>query len=247
MAVIVTRGKARAAWLPGLASVCARARDMARRALACAAAAVMIGAVGAALLQLAAEIVSFLRQVPRDTIVLLDEAYIEFVAPEHRIDVAELTERFPNVVVVRTFSKAYGLAGLRIGFGYCPVDVIAGIDRIRLPLNANLPAQYAAVAALSDAVHIEASRQQILNWHPRLRQAISGLGFEIRKSIGNFVLIYFRDAAEAARANEFLMSQGIIIRHVANYGLPQCLRITIGKDEENQAVIEALGKFAATR
>ena len=82
---------------------------------------------------------------------------------------------------------------------------------------------------------------------PSLRQAIAGLGFDIRKGTGNFVLVYFRDGEEAARANEFLMTQGIIIRHVANYGLPQCLRITIGKDEENQAVIEALGKFAATR
>jgi histidinol-phosphate aminotransferase len=180
-------------------------------------------------------------------LLVIDEAYAEFVDEPTWATAFPLARHADNVIVTRTFSKIHGLAGLRIGFGYCPLDVIAAIDRIRLPFNANLPAQFAAVAALEDAVHIEASRQQILNWHPRLRQAIAGMGFDIRKGIGNFVLIYFRDAEEAARANEFLMSQGLIVRHVANYGLPQALRVTIGKDSENEAFLEALGRFAATR
>ena len=143
--------------------------------------------------------------------------------------------------------EIHGLAGLRVGFGYCPKAVIEAVDRIRLPFNVNLPAQYAAVAALSDHFHIEASRTQILTWHPRLVQEIRALGFTVNASIGNFVLIHFKDAAEAVRANESLMQQGIIVRHVANYGLPQCLRVTIGRDEENRAFLEALARFAAGR
>lgn len=193
------------------------------------------------------EIADLRARLDPSILLCIDEAYAEFVDEPTWETAFPMARSLDNMIVTRTFSKIHGLAGLRIGFGYCPVEVIAAIDRIRLPFNANLPAQYAAVAALQDIVHIEASRQQVLNWQPRLRQAIAGLGFDIRKGTGNFVLVYFRDGEEAARANEFLMSQGIIIRHVANYGLPQCLRITIGKDEENQAVIEALGKFAATR
>ena len=193
------------------------------------------------------EIADLRARLDPSILLCIDEAYAEFVDEPTWETAFGMARASDNMIVTRTFSKIHGLAGLRIGFGYCPLPVIEAIDRIRLPFNANLPAQFAAVAALKDQAHIEASRQQILNWHPRLRQAIAGLGFDIRKSIGNFVLIYFRDGEEAARANEFMMTQGIIIRHVANYGLPQCLRITIGKDEENQAVLEALAKFAAQR
>ena len=178
-------------------------------------------------------------------ILVVDEAYAEFVDEptwESAFDMARGTD---NIVVTRTFSKIHGLAGLRVGFGYCPPAVIEAIDRIRLPFNVNLPAQYAAVAALSDQAHIDASKAQIVSWHPRMVQAIRSLGFEVGRSIGNFVLIHFKDKDEAVRANEFLMSQGLIVRHVANYGLPQCLRITIGKDDENTAFLEALGRFAA--
>ena len=193
------------------------------------------------------EIADLRARLDPSILLVIDEAYAEFVDEPTWETAFGMARGSDNMIVTRTFSKIHGLAGLRIGFGYCPLPVIEAIDRIRLPFNANLPAQFAAVAALQDSAHIEASRQQILNWHPRLHQAIAGLGFEVRKSIGNFVLIYFKDGEEAALANEFLMTQGIIIRHVANYGLPQCLRITIGKDEENQAVLEALAKFAAMR
>ena len=193
------------------------------------------------------EIADLRARLDPSILLCIDEAYAEFVDEPTWETAFGMARSSDNMIVTRTFSKIHGLAGLRIGFGYCPLPVIEAIDRIRLPFNANLPAQFAAVAALQDSAHIEASRQQILNWHPRLHQAIAGLGFEVRKSIGNFVLIYFKDGEEAALANEFLMTQGIIIRHVANYGLPQCLRITIGKDEENQAVLEALAKFAAQR
>ncbi len=177
-------------------------------------------------------------------LLVVDEAYAEFVDDPTWATAFEMARGSENVIVTRTFSKIHGLAGLRIGFGYCPKAVIEAIERIRLPFNINLPAQYAGIAALSDRFHIEASRQQVLNWHPRFLQEVRALGYTIRKSAGNFVLIHFKDAAEAEAANAYIMSQGVIVRHVANYGLPQCLRVTIGKDEENRAFLDALARFA---
>ena len=193
------------------------------------------------------EIADLRARLDPSILLVVDEAYAEFVDEPTWATAFPLARTSDNVIVTRTFSKIHGLAGLRVGFGYCPLPVIAALDRVRLPFNVNLPAQYAAVAALSDQAHIEASRAQILSWHPRLVQEIRALGFTVNTSIGNFVLIHFRDGDEAARANAFLMGQGIIVRHVANYGLPQCLRVTIGRDEENRAFLEALGKFAAQR
>jgi histidinol-phosphate aminotransferase len=193
------------------------------------------------------EIAELRARLDPQVLLVIDEAYAEFVDEPTWATAFPLARTSDNVVVTRTFSKIHGLAGLRVGFGYCPRAVIEALDRIRLPFNVNLPAQYAAVAALSDHFHIEASRTQILTWHPRLVQEIRALGFTVNKSIGNFVLIHFKDAAEAVRANESLMKQGIIVRHVANYGLPQCLRVTIGRDEENRAFLEALAQFAARR
>ncbi len=193
------------------------------------------------------EVAELRARLPAHILLVVDEAYAEFVDEPTWATAFPLAKPSNNIIVTRTFSKIHGLAGLRVGFGYCPDAVIAAIDRIRLPFNVNLPAQAAAVAALSDSVHIEASRAQILSWHPRFVQEVRAMGLDIRKSIGNFVLIYFTDRAEAERANEYLMSQGIIVRHVANYGLPQALRITIGRDEENRTVLDALGGFAKTR
>ncbi len=178
-------------------------------------------------------------------ILVVDEAYAEFVDEPTWASAFETARHSENIIVTRTFSKIHGLAGLRIGFGYCPKAVIEAIERIRLPFNINLPAQYAGIAALSDRFHIEASRQQVLNWHPRFLQEVRALGYFIRKSAGNFVLIHFKDTAEAEAANAYLMSQGLIVRHVANYGLPQALRVTIGKDDENRAFLDALKRFAS--
>ncbi|ESQ77184.1 histidinol-phosphate aminotransferase [Asticcacaulis sp. AC402] len=190
------------------------------------------------------EISDLRSRLASDIILVIDEAYAEFVDEPTWESALEMARGHDNIVVTRTFSKIHGLAGLRVGFGYCPKPLIDAMDRIRMPFNINLPAQAAAVAALSDRAHIDASRAQVTLWRPRLIQAIRSFGLEVGNSAGNFVLIRFRDAAEAARANEFLMEQGLIVRHVVNYGLPQCLRVTVGKDAENEAFLEALGRFA---
>nr|WP_157138691.1 histidinol-phosphate transaminase [Asticcacaulis biprosthecium] len=180
-----------------------------------------------------------------DVILVIDEAYAEFVDEPSWESAFDMARGHDNIVVTRTFSKIHGLAGLRVGFGYCPKALIEAMDRIRLPFNINLPAQAAAIAALADQAHIDASKAQVTSWRPRLVQAIRSFGLEVGVSAGNFVLIRFKDGEEAARANEFLMTQGLIVRHVANYGLPNCLRVTVGKDAENEAFLEALSQFAA--
>ena len=136
--------------------------------------------------------------------------------------------------------------GLRIGFGYAPLKVAEAIDRIRLPFNVSVPGLEAATAALSDEAHQTASRDLISNWKPRLTQALRGFGLNVLPSAGNFVLVLFDGAERAAAANDYLNSKGIIVRPVGGYGLPQALRITIGTEDQNRAVIDALSEFAAT-
>ena len=135
--------------------------------------------------------------------------------------------------------------GLRIGFGYAPLAVAEAVDRIRLPFNVSVPGLEAATAALSDEAHQTASRELIAAWKPRLTQAIRGFGLEVLPSAGNFVLVIFKGPEEATAANDYLNSKGIIVRPVGGYGLPQALRITIGTEDQNRAVIDALSEFAA--
>jgi histidinol-phosphate aminotransferase len=177
-------------------------------------------------------------------LLVIDEAYAEFVDDPAWSSMLATARGLNNMVVTRTFSKIYGLAGLRVGFGYAPTEVVAMLDRTRMPFNVNLPAQYAAVAALADTAHLEASRQQVLTWRPRLIQEIRAQGLKVEASAGNFLLIDFGSTEVALRANEHLMSHGIIVRHVAAYGLPQCLRVTVGKDDENRTFLDALKAFA---
>ncbi len=181
-----------------------------------------------------------------DVILVVDEAYAEYVTEPDWETSFGLARDSQNIVVTRTFSKIHGLGGLRIGFGYAPLKVAEAVDRIRLPFNVSVPGIEAAVAALGDEAHQQASRDLIHTWRPRLTQAISGFGFEVLPSAGNFVLVRFRDAEQAQRANDYLNSKGVIVRPVGGYGLPEALRITIGTEDQNRAVLDALSEFAAS-
>ncbi|UDF03849.1 histidinol-phosphate transaminase [Asticcacaulis sp. AND118] len=189
------------------------------------------------------ELADLRSRLPAHILLVVDEAYAEFADEPTYQSAFGLARGHDNIIVTRTFSKIHGLAGLRVGFGYAPARVIEALERIRMPFNVNLPAQYAAVASLGDQVHLDASRAQVLQWRPRFYQAVRALGYRIDRSQGNFVLIHFADEAQAVRANAHLMQKGFIVRHVANYGLPQCLRVTIGKDHENEGFLAALGEF----
>ncbi|HYC75138.1 histidinol-phosphate transaminase [Brevundimonas sp.] len=180
-----------------------------------------------------------------DILLVIDEAYAEYVTEPDWETSLGLARDSENIVVTRTFSKIHGLGGLRIGFGYAPLKVAEAVDRIRLPFNVSVPGIEAAVAALGDEAHQQASRELIHTWRPRMTQAIRGFGFDVLPSAGNFVLVRFRDAEQAQGANDYLNSKGVIVRPVGGYGLPECLRITIGTEDQNRAVLDALSEFAA--
>ncbi|MNI54654.1 Histidinol-phosphate aminotransferase 2 [compost metagenome] len=185
--------------------------------------------------------------LPPHVILVVDEAYAEFVTEPEWESAFDLARAAPNVVVTRTFSKLHGLGGLRVGYGYAPLAVEQAIDRIRLPFNVSVPGIEAAIAAQGDEAHQKASRDLVAEWRPRLTQAIRGFGFEVLPSAGNFVLVRFADARRpASAAQAYLQSRGIIVRGVGSYGLPDCLRITVGTADQNRAVLDALSEFAAT-
>lgn len=183
--------------------------------------------------------------LPDHVLLVVDEAYAEYVTEPDWETSFGLARDAANIVVTRTFSKIHGLGGLRIGFGYAPLAVAEAVDRIRLPFNVSVPGLEAATAALSDEAHQTASRELISAWKPRLTQAIRGFGLEVLPSAGNFVLVIFDSAERATAANDYLNAKGIIVRPVGGYGLPQALRITIGTEDQNRAVIDALSEFAA--
>lgn len=180
------------------------------------------------------------RELPAGVLLAIDAAYAEYVTrPDYEPGI-KLVESFDNVVMLRTFSKIYGLAGLRIGWGYCPPAVADVLNRVRGPFNVSAPALAAALAALEDRAHTERVRLHNERWLPWFRAELAKLGLTAFPSYGNFVLVRFADA-DAALA--FLNGRGIIPRRMAAYGLPDCLRITVGTGEEMEAVVAALAEF----
>jgi histidinol-phosphate aminotransferase len=194
-----------------------------------------------------AKIEAFLDKVPRNVVVVLDEAYTEYLPEEKRYDSIAWVRRYPNLLVSRTFSKAFGLAGLRVGFAIAQPELTDLLNRLRQPFNVNTLAQAAAIAALNDTAFLEKSAALNAQGYRRLTEAFDKLGLEYVPSDGNFVLVRVgNDDAAGNRVNLALLKQGVIVRPVGNYGLPQWLRITIGLPEENEAFLAALEKTLAT-
>jgi len=187
--------------------------------------------------------------LPPSVVLILDGAYGEFALDPGFDDGLELARRSSNIVVTHTFSKLHGLAGLRVGWGYGPKELVEACERIRLPFNVNVPAQLAAVAALKDTEFQERSIAHVERWRPWLAQQLGGLGFEtVGPSAANFLLVGFprQPGKTAADAEAFLTRRGLLVRLVGGYGLPDHLRITIGLEEHNRAVIDALAEFMRT-
>jgi histidinol-phosphate aminotransferase len=188
-----------------------------------------------------------LRAGLRDDIILaLDAAYAEYLANDAE-DGRALVAAGTNTVVLHTFSKIHGLPALRIGWAYGPEAIIDVLNRIRGPFNVNSPALAAAAAAASDADYLASMRRKNSEQRARVSDGIAQRGYKVWPSHANFVLVEFPQTPgqTAADANAFLMEQGIIPREVANYGLASCLRITIGTEEENTALLDAFASFAA--
>lgn len=188
------------------------------------------------------EIEAFLARVPEDVLVVLDEAYTEFLPAEMRYDAISWTKRFPNLLVSRTLCKAYGLAGLRIGYGVAHPEVADLMNRVRQPFNTSAVAQAAAVAALEDQAFVEKVAENNRQGMAQLTTVFAELGLEWIPSFGNFVAVRVGDAA---RINQALLAQGVIVRPVAGYGMPEWLRISVGLPEENERFIEALRRSLA--
>lgn len=190
------------------------------------------------------EIERLCAELPSHVLLVLDAAYAEYVSRNDYAPGVELVQRYPSVVMTRTFSKIYGLAGLRVGWAYASAEICAVLHRIRGAFNVNHAAQAAAQAALADVAHIDAARTHNDIWLPWLTAAIEKLGLQVTPSVGNFILVKFGAAPkDAAAANAFLMEQGIILREMHAYRLPDSLRVTIGTEEENRQLVAALGAF----
>ncbi|MEZ5532811.1 MAG: histidinol-phosphate transaminase [Steroidobacteraceae bacterium] len=193
----------------------------------------------------AAALEAFIAKVPASALVVLDEAYFEYAGDAGCGDGLAWLERYPNLVVVRTFSKAYGLAALRVGFAASHREVADVLNRIRQPFNVNSLALEGARAALADREHVARSVALVAVERPRLARGLAARGFAVLPSAGNFVLADCGDAARAAKLHAFLLRQGVIVRPVGNYGLAQYLRITVGLEAENTRLLGAIDAWLA--
>ncbi len=179
----------------------------------------------------------FMKRVPPEVIVVMDEAYYEFIIRDDYPDCLEYVRQKRNIIVTRTFSKAYALAGLRIGYAVAPLELINYMNRIRHPFNVNSPAQAAAVASLKDKRHLERSRRLVAEGRDYLYQRFEQMGLEYVPSVANFILIKVGNGKQVFQR---LLKKGIIIRAMEVYGLSEYVRVTIGAQHENQRFIESL-------
>jgi histidinol-phosphate aminotransferase len=186
---------------------------------------------------------AFLEAIPSETVIVLDEAYTEYLDPAQRFDSTQWVRRFPNLIVSRTFSKAYGLAGLRIGYAIAQPGLTNLMNRVRAAFNVNMLAQAAAVAALHDQAFLDESYRVNRAGYLQLTKAFDASGIVYIPSSGNFILFKAGDAMDSgAKVNRALLERGVIVRPVANYGLPQWLRVSIGTGAENETFLAALSE-----
>jgi histidinol-phosphate aminotransferase len=183
--------------------------------------------------------------LPGHVLLVLDAAYAEFVQANDYEPGLALVSEFDNVVMTRTFSKIYGLAALRLGWAYCPAPVADVLNRIRGPFNVSSAAIAAGVAAINDQSFMDEALAHNSKWLPWLATEISKVGITVTPSVGNFLLLHFPREKPADKADAFLLDHGIVMRRMEAYGLPAALRLTIGDEEANRAVVAALKEFMA--
>src|SRR5215469_9793204 len=183
---------------------------------------------------------------PQGVLLVLDAAYAEYVCRNDYESGIELVATSDNVVMTRTFSKIYGLAALRLGWMYGPAHVVDAVNRIRGPFNVNGPAIAAGIAAIRDTAHVDRARAHNTRWLAWLTVEIGKLGLSVTPSAANFVLIHFPEAKgrTAKDADAFLTKRGLILRQVSAYRLPNALRMSVGTEEANRRVVQALKEFA---
>ncbi len=183
--------------------------------------------------------------LPGNVLLVLDAAYGEYVRRNDYEAGIELVATTPNTVMTRTFSKIHGLAAARVGWAYCPPEVAMVLNQIRSPFNLSGPGMAAAAASLKDRAHIDRAAAHNEQWRDWLTREIRSLGIEVTESVANFVLVHFgkEQGRGAQDADEFLNRRRIILRRTTAYGIPEGMRLTVGLEEENRAVVEALRAF----
>jgi histidinol-phosphate aminotransferase len=181
----------------------------------------------------------FYAHVPERVLIILDEAYFEYAKDNPRYP-DSMHYRYDNVITLRTFSKVYGLAGVRIGYGFAHEDLIANLLKVKLPFEPSTLAQAAGIGALADKEFLHHSLELNTRGIRFLTESLRGKGFEVPPSDANFVMAVLRGEQEARRITEQLLRQGIIVRHLTAFGLPQAIRISTGTDEENRLLVDAL-------
>lgn len=188
---------------------------------------------------------AFMARVPGEVLVVVDEAYCEFADAPDYASALTLRDAHPNLVVTRTFSKAHALAGLRVGYAVAHPGLVAVLERVRESFNVNTLGLAAARAALDDTDHLRGSLAGNAEQRGALGAALARRGWFVHPSQTNFLLVEFDDSADAASIEAGLRAQGVVVRPMAGYGLPQCLRITVGTAEENRRLLAALDLAAS--
>jgi len=180
-----------------------------------------------------------------DILLVLDAAYAEYVSRNDYEAGLELVATTTNTVMTRTFSKIHGLAALRIGWAYCPQNVADVLNRIRGPFNLSAPAIASGAAAIEDTEHMDRAKRHNDEWLPWVVRELEQLGLRVTPSVANFVLFHFDtlEGKTASNADEYLKSQGVILRKVGAYGFPNALRMTIGSEDDNRRTIAALSQY----
>lgn len=195
-----------------------------------------------------ADIKAFREKLRSDILLVLDDAYAEYAAASEGYENGyALAKDRDDTVVLRTFSKIYGLAGLRIGYAYAPAEITDVLNRIRAPFNVSIPAQIAGVAALNDDAFIERSVTHNTQWRAWTKTELEKMGLKVWPSAANFLLVSFKDAQSAEACRLHLKSKGILVRQMGAYKLPESLRISIGTGEEMELACAAIKEYLETR
>ncbi|WP_420547658.1 histidinol-phosphate transaminase [Curvivirga sp.] len=189
------------------------------------------------------EMKTLVEGVPENVLLVLDSAYAEYVERNDYSDGSQFVEKYPNVVMTRTFSKIFGLAAVRLGWCYASPEVTDLLNRLRGPFNTTAPSQAAGVAAVEDLSHTDDARAHNNVWLPKLTNELEKLGAIVPPSVCNFLLAGFGDADTTQAAYDYMHKNGVITRMMGGYGLPEYIRITIGTEKENKLLLDVLRNF----
>ena len=183
-----------------------------------------------------------MKNVPNRVLVILDEAYFEYAS--HLNDYPDsMLYRYDNVITLRTFSKVHGLAGFRVGYGFAHNELISNLMKVKLPFEPSSASQIAALAAFNDYLHVKKTVELNCSEMKKITRELDKMNIKYINSVANFITMIFKSREEVINCVEYLLKNGIIVRDLIGFGMPKCIRVTIGKKYENKIFIEKLHSF----